>query len=138
MRFDWLGSNKSIEDSGSLILGFDVAHELAAQVCNRLGDSAGNNVALDFGQPVFDLVFPQTDRINLVTPGSRARNNDNRGNDTNTGDILFDQILFPAILRPLYVDNLFQIFDARVAIEGTGGQNGDQAASTPGLEKAIS
>jgi hypothetical protein len=61
----------------------------------------------------------------LVTAGSRARNNDNRGNDTNKGDILFDQILFAAILRSLYVDNSFQIFDAGVAIEGTGGQNGE-------------
>jgi len=73
-------------------------------------------------------IDPQTDRIKLVTPGSRVRNNDNRGNDTNTGDIPFDQILFPATLRPLYVDNSFQIFDAGVAIEGTGGQNGDQAS----------
>jgi hypothetical protein len=64
----------------------------------------------------------------LVTTGSRSRNNDNRGNNTNIGDILFDQILFPAILMPLYVDNSFQIFDAGVAIEGTGGQNGDQAS----------
>jgi hypothetical protein len=64
----------------------------------------------------------------VITTGSRARNNDNRGNNTNTGDILFDQILFPAILRPLYVNDSFQIFDAGIAIEGTGGNNGDQAS----------
>ena len=46
--------------SGSLIVGLDVAHELAAQVGNRFEDSAGNNVALDFGEPVFDLVEPGT------------------------------------------------------------------------------
>ena len=46
--------------SGSLIVGFDVAHELAAQVGNGFEDSAGNNVALDFGEPVFDLVEPGT------------------------------------------------------------------------------
>src|SRR5215207_1213355 len=44
--------------SGSLIVGFDVAHELAAQVGNGFEDSARNNVALDFGEPVFDLVEP--------------------------------------------------------------------------------
>ena len=46
--------------SGSLIVGFDVAHELAAQVGNGFEDSAGNNVALEFGEPVFDLVEPGT------------------------------------------------------------------------------
>lgn len=46
--------------SGSLIVGFDVAHELAAQVGNGFEDSAGNHVALDFGEPVFDLVEPGT------------------------------------------------------------------------------
>ena len=46
--------------SGSLIVGFDVAHELAAQVGDRFEDSAGNNVALDFREPVFDLVEPGT------------------------------------------------------------------------------
>ena len=48
------------EGSGSLIVGFDVAHELAAQVGNGFEDSAGNHVALDFGEPVFDLVEPGT------------------------------------------------------------------------------
>jgi hypothetical protein len=67
-------------------------------------------------------------KIDVITTGSRARNNDNRGNNTNTGDILFDQILFPAILAPLYVNDSLRIFDAGVAIEGTGGQNGDQAS----------
>ena len=46
--------------SGCLIVGFDVAHQLAAQVCHGFEDSAGNNVALDFGKPVFDLVEPGT------------------------------------------------------------------------------
>ena len=95
-----------------------------------LSNPAEDLVALDkvsHGKSAADI-NPQTGRIDLVTAGSRARNNDNRGNDTNTGDILFDQILFPAILRSLYVDNSFQIFDAGVAIEGTGGQNGDQAS----------
>src|SRR4029453_18156395 len=46
--------------SGSLIVGFDVAHEFAAQVGHGCEDSAGNHVALDFGEPVFDLVEPGT------------------------------------------------------------------------------
>jgi endonuclease/exonuclease/phosphatase family metal-dependent hydrolase len=62
-----------------------------------LSNPAEQLVTLDkvsHGKSAADI-NPQTDRINLVTPGSHARNNDNRGNDTNTGDILFDQILFP-------------------------------------------
>jgi hypothetical protein len=51
-----------LKGSGSLIVGFNVAHELAAQVGNGFEDSAGNNVALDFGEPVFDLVEPGTRR----------------------------------------------------------------------------
>ena len=46
--------------SGSLIVGFDVAHEFAAQISHGCEDSTGNNVALDFGEPVFDLVEPGT------------------------------------------------------------------------------
>src|SRR5262245_15426298 len=44
-------------------------------------------VALDkvsHGKSAADI-NPQTGRIDLVTAGSRARNNNNRGNDTNTG-----------------------------------------------------
>ena len=41
-------------------MGFDVAHELAAQVGNGFEDSAGNNMALAFGEPVFDLDEPGT------------------------------------------------------------------------------
>jgi len=73
-------------------------------------------------------INPQTGHIDVITTGSRAWNNDNRGNDSNTGDILFDQILFPAILTPLYVNDSFRIFDGGIAIEGTGGQDGDQAS----------
>jgi len=36
----------------------DVAHELAGQVRNRGEDAAGNDIALDLGKPVFDLVEP--------------------------------------------------------------------------------
>jgi hypothetical protein len=49
-----------LKGSGSLIVGFDVAHELAAQVGNEFEDSTGNNVTLDFREPVFDLVEPGT------------------------------------------------------------------------------
>jgi Endonuclease/Exonuclease/phosphatase family len=97
-----------------------------------LSNPADHLVALDkvsHGKSAADI-NPQTGRINVITTGSRARNNDNRGNNTNTGDILFDQILFPAVLRALYVNDSFQIFDAGIAIEGTGGSNGDQASIT--------
>jgi hypothetical protein len=46
--------------SGSLIVGFDVTQEFAAQVGHGFEDSTGNHVALDFGEPVFDLVEPGT------------------------------------------------------------------------------
>src|SRR5262245_3390795 len=46
--------------SGSFIVGFDVAHEFAAQVGHGLEDSASNHMALEFGEPVFDLVEPGT------------------------------------------------------------------------------
>ena len=36
----------------------DVAHELAGQVLDRGEDPAGNHIALDLGEPVFDLVEP--------------------------------------------------------------------------------
>ena len=36
----------------------DVAHELAGQVFDRGENTAGNDLALDFGEPEFDLVEP--------------------------------------------------------------------------------
>ena len=36
----------------------DVAHELAGQVLDRGEDPAGNHIAFDRGEPVFDLVEP--------------------------------------------------------------------------------
>ena len=51
---------RPLKGSGSLIVGFDVAHELAAQVGNGCEDSTGNHVALKFGELVFDLVEPGT------------------------------------------------------------------------------
>ena len=36
----------------------EVTHQLAGQVLNRGEDPAGNNIALDLGEPVFDLVEP--------------------------------------------------------------------------------
>ena len=57
LRCDSVGGVRvsPLKGSGSLIVGFDVTHELAAQVGNGFEDSAGNHVALDFGEPVFDL-----------------------------------------------------------------------------------
>ena len=36
----------------------DVTHELTRQVLDRSEDGAGNDVALDFGEPVLDLIEP--------------------------------------------------------------------------------
>src|SRR4029077_21144417 len=62
LRCDSVGGVRvsPLKGSGSLIVGFDIADELAAQVGNGFEDSAGNHVALDFGEPVFDLVEPGT------------------------------------------------------------------------------
>ena len=46
--------------SGSLIVGFDVAHEFATQVGHGCEEAAGDDVALDLGEPVFELVEPGT------------------------------------------------------------------------------
>ncbi len=125
-----------MEDLKGLTVGDQVAGMSRAQGGAEenesafLSNPAERLVALDHvshGKTAADI-NPQTGRINVITPNSRARNNDNRGNNINTGDILFDQILFPALLTPLYVNDSFRIFDAGVAIEGTGGQDGDQAS----------
>ena len=95
-----------------------------------LSNPAEHLVALDHvshGKSAADI-DRQTGRINVVTAGSRARNNDNRGNNINTGDILFDQILFPPSVGSFYVEGSFRILDAGIAIDGTGGNNGDQAS----------
>ena len=36
----------------------DVTHELARQVLDRSEDAAGDDVALDFGEPKLDLIEP--------------------------------------------------------------------------------
>jgi len=42
-----------------LIVLADVAHELEPQVGKRVKDATSDNVALDFGEPVFNLVQPR-------------------------------------------------------------------------------
>ena len=37
----------------------DVAYELAGQVLDRGEDTAGDDIALDPGEPVFDLIEPR-------------------------------------------------------------------------------
>jgi endonuclease/exonuclease/phosphatase family metal-dependent hydrolase len=69
--------------------------------------SHGRN-ALDIGE----------DNINTIDPGSRLRNNVNRGNNTHTGDILFDQLLIPMRMKDRYVAGSAAIFDDPVALEG--------------------
>ncbi len=59
------------------------------------------------------------DAINTIDPGSRERNNVNRGNNTHTGDILFDQLLIPVRMKDRYVAGSAKIFDQPVALEGT-------------------
>ena len=48
-----------LEGLGSAIVVTDIAHELAGQVLDRGEDPAGNDIALDPGEPVFDLIEPR-------------------------------------------------------------------------------
>ena len=59
------------------------------------------------------------DHINTIDPGSRQRNNVNRGTDVNTGDILFEQLLIPMRMKDRYLAGSARVFDRPVAIEGT-------------------
>src|ERR1700737_1679614 len=47
-----------LDGFGNAIVVTDIAHELARQVLDRGEDPAGNDIALDPGKPVFDLVEP--------------------------------------------------------------------------------
>ena len=47
------------EGSGIFVVLADVAHELAGEVVDRGEDAAGNDVALDFGEPQFNLIEPR-------------------------------------------------------------------------------
>lgn len=42
-----------------LVVAADVAHEFASEVGHGREDAAGNGVALDLGEPQFDLVQPR-------------------------------------------------------------------------------
>jgi hypothetical protein len=59
------------------------------------------------------------EEIDTIDPGSRARNNVNRGNNNHTGDILFDQLLIPLRMKERYVAGSAKVFDEPVALEGT-------------------
>src|ERR1700732_414243 len=45
--------------SGFSIVGADIAHDFAIQILNRSKDAAGNEIALDFREPDFDLIEPR-------------------------------------------------------------------------------
>ena len=45
--------------SGFAIVGADIAHDFAVQIFDRSKDAAGNEVALDLGEPDFDLIEPR-------------------------------------------------------------------------------
>ena len=43
---------------GFAIVGADIAHDFAIQIFDRGKDAAGNEIALDFREPDFDLIEP--------------------------------------------------------------------------------
>src|SRR6202047_794906 len=45
--------------SGFTIVGADKAHDFAVQIFDRSKDAAGNEIALDFREPDFDLIEPR-------------------------------------------------------------------------------
>src|ERR1700724_214376 len=52
------GAVGPLDGPGSAIVVTDVTHELAGQVLDRGEDSAGDDLAFDPGEPVFDLIEP--------------------------------------------------------------------------------
>src|SRR5260370_38899238 len=48
-----------LDGLGSAIVVTAIARELARQVLDRGEDPAGNDIALDLGEPVFDLIEPR-------------------------------------------------------------------------------
>jgi hypothetical protein len=46
------------DGTGATIVQTDVAHEVTRQVFDRSEDAAGDDVALDFGEPNLDLIEP--------------------------------------------------------------------------------
>lgn len=57
-------------------------------------------------------------RINTVRPGSRQKNNDERGTAGRVSPILFDQILIPVGMTTLYIPGSAKVFDDPAAILG--------------------
>ena len=120
--------------SGSLIVGFDVAHEFAAQVGHGFEDSTGNNVALDFGEPVFDLVEPGT-----ISGGVMQRHVWMVGKEAIHelgfvgGEVVDDEVDFLA--GGLCGDDLLEKADKLLAGVAAGRASDDLAA--PGLEGGI-
>ena len=47
------------EGRGMLIVLADIAHQIAPEILDRGQDAAGNDVALDLGEPEFDLMEPR-------------------------------------------------------------------------------
>ena len=45
--------------SGFAIVRADIAHDFAIQIFDRSKDPAGNEIALDFREPDFDLIEPR-------------------------------------------------------------------------------
>lgn len=56
----------------------DVSHQLASQIRDRGEDAAGDHIALDLGEPEFDLVQPEGIRRCVVEVGPRMRRQDVR------------------------------------------------------------
>jgi hypothetical protein len=123
-----------LKGSGSLIVGFDVAHELAAQVGNGFEDSAGNNVALDFGEPVFDLIEPGTisGRVMQRHVGMVDKEAIHELGFVG-GEVVHDEVDFLA--GGLCGDDLFEKADKLLAGVAAGSASNDLAA--PGLEGGI-
>lgn len=56
--------------------------------------------------------------INTVEPGSRQRNNAERGGPGSVSPILFDQILIPVTMKAMYVPGSAKVFDHPAALLG--------------------
>ena len=50
---------RPFDRSGFTIVGADIAHDFAVQIFDRSKDAAGDEIALNFREPDFDLIEPR-------------------------------------------------------------------------------
>src|ERR1700720_3522070 len=113
--------------SGFTIVGADIAHDFAVQIFDRSKDAAGDEIALNFREPDFDLIEPR--RI-----GRRVMNAYLRVTSQKIADrpgLMRAQVIADdvnGLLRSLAGDQIFQKGDELCTGVAGAGLAGDLAA----------